>query len=155
MYILVKQYAGLDELEGFEFVKAMAKNYNSFKDEAELLDKARANNKKYDEYTNEVNGTIRANSELDANGNVIVNRLPNGRESYNIIDSNKVDTLLKALEKKYKDAIDTFNRATDKFNTTLEEEVTTKIYMIKEIDLPKAINGKQLRMINGFIEWDK
>ena len=45
MYEFIKGFDGLENLEGYEFVKGVTKNYNLFKNELEVLEKAKNTNK--------------------------------------------------------------------------------------------------------------
>lgn len=155
MYVFVKRHEELDELSGYEFVKAMAKNFNAFKFEVEALDKARAASKEFQEYNEEFNKIIQEYAEKDESGKPIVNSLPNGRETYNITDTKKVEKLVKDLEKKYKKAIEENNENILKFNAELETDVTIEFTTINEDDLPHDITGKQMKIIDSMIEWNK
>jgi predicted transcriptional regulator len=155
MYVFVKRNEELDELGGYEFVKTVAKNFNLFKTEVETLDKARAASKEFTVYNEEFNKIIQENSEKDENGSPIVNKLPDGRKSYKIIDTPKVEKIVKDLEKKYKKAIDDNNDNVRRFNEELETEVTLSYATINEDDLPKDITGKQMKIINSMIEWNR
>ena len=155
MYVFVKKNGELDDLGGYEFVKVMAKNFNLFKPEVDAMDKARTANKEFQEYNKEFNAIIQEHSEKDEKGKPIVNKLQDGRETYNIIDTKEVKKLANDLEKKYKKAIDDNNDNVKKFNEELETDVTFEFSKVNEDDLPKEITGKHMKLINSMIEWNK
>lgn len=155
MYVFVRDNEILDELEGYEFVTANAKLLDIFTPITKIMDKGRSPSKAYKEYQEAVNKIIKENSEVDAKGNVIVNRLPDGRESYNIIDNKKVQKLIDELNKKHKDAIEAHDEKTTKFNDELEETIKVKYEMFKESELPKKILGKHMKIIRPLIDWTK
>ena len=155
MYEFVKRFNELEELEGFNFVKTIAKNYNSFKDEVELLDKAKGANKEYMSYLKEADELIKEYAEKDKDGKPVIIDNDKGK-SYKIDEDKSIEleSKLKALANTHIKGIETHKDNIDKLNIELLLDVDTKIHMLNECDLPTNISTKQIKLINGFIKWE-
>ena len=156
MYEFIKGFAGLENLEGYEFVKGVTKNYNLFKNELEVLEKAKNTNKGFGEYQEAVQAVIRENAKKDENGEFIIGKDEAGRENYTLIEENitKGNKKLKSLETKHKDAITTQQENEQKFLDELNSEVSEDLSMINESDIPKNITAKQMKLVFSMIKFD-
>ena len=157
MYEFVKRFNELEELEGFNFVKSIVKNYNQFKGEVEAIDKARSSNKAYNEYIIKSDNLLKDYAKKDEEGKPVVEQLTGGRLAYTIEKDTKLEleTKLTELRDSSTDAIDNHNKTEEAFITDMDSEVEGNYNMIAEDDLPITITSKQLQLVNGFIEWNK
>jgi len=156
MYVFVKRFNEVDELEGFKFVKTVSKNFNLFKGEVDSLDKGREANKSYKEYITKSDTLLKEYAELDDKGNPISNKLDNGRVSYNIKPDGRAELEIKLeeLTVTYKEGIEAHTKAEKDFMDDLETDVDIKFATINEDDLPINITSKQILLLDEMIEWN-
>lgn len=155
MYEFVKKFDQLENLEGYEFVKCITRNYNYFKVELEVLEKAKSANKDFTAYQEAVQALIRENAKKDENGEFIVQRDDQGRESYTLIEENipKVNKALKSLETKHKPAIEKQQENENKFIEELNSDVGESLSMVEEADVPRNITPKQMKLVYSMIKF--
>jgi Fe2+ transport system protein B len=156
MYEFVKRFNELEELEGFEFVISITRNFNKFKDEVELLEKAKAPTKEYTKYSNAVTEEVKKAAEKDDKGEFIIIKDANGRDTYKLIDSKKdeLNKLVEKLSKEHSKAIENQKEIEAKFIDELNSDIDFKIATMTKADLPKDINPKQLELIYDMVIWE-
>jgi len=155
MYDFIKKFDELENLEGYEFVKSITRNYNQFKIELETLEKAKNANKGFIEYQEAVQTLIKDNSQVDEAGNPVISKDEQGRETYTLIEKNipSVNKKIATLEKKYKDVIDTQRENDEKFVEELNSDIGESLFVINESDVPKNIKAKQMKLIFPMIKF--
>lgn len=157
-YEFIKGFQDLGNLEGYEFVKMINRNYDKFKTELEILEKAKNKNDEFVKYRAEVQAIVRENSEKDEKGNPVITTDEKGNQTYSIMTENMetVNKKVKALDEKYADCIEKQKENEDKFIEELNSDVKKEdLIIIKEEHIPKNINSKQMKLVYGMIEWDK
>lgn len=156
MLNFVRDFSKFSNLEGFDFILRLNKNKRLFEKEIEDLQNLRENNPKFIEYKKKFQELLSKYSEKNPDGSPILDPIPNqpGQGNFRLPqDRTMLDKENNELIAKYKTAIDKQTKLDTAFNESMNKEVFTAPFYIKEDMIPRNIKSEQMDLIFPFIKF--
>jgi len=149
-----KDFSSFHHLTGVDFVLKLNRNLRLVIDELDLLENLRVETAEFKAFKTEGQALYIKHSAKDSNGNPKTEPIqtPQGIIRKYVTDNANKPTLekeIKALEKKYKDAVDLQNQKEQDFASAMDAECTLKFSLIEKGDLPEKITVEQLGLLTN------
>jgi len=135
-------------LKGIKFAYGVAKNKSRIETELKALQAGLTPSDKYAEYDKKRLALCRTHAAKDEKG------APQtvGRSFVGLEGNEEFQTKVEALQKEYKDAIDTHQKLLDEYVAAMKEDVEFKEYIIPLANVPEDITAGQLSGIIVLID---
>ena len=143
----------VDYIKGKVFAFAVFKNKQMLDKEIEAINAIKKDpGDDYITYEQERTNLCASHSEKDDDGNPVLDYLPNGQQSFKIIDMKKFEKEYSVLAEKNKEMLAAIEENKKEFEEFLEKEADIELKKISIDDLPDDISASFLEKIQYIIE---
>jgi len=143
----------VDYIKGKVFAFAVFKNKQMLDAEIEAINSIKKDpGEDYIKYEQERTNLCASHSEKDDDGNPVLEYLPNGQQSFKIIDMKKFETEYSKLADKNKKMLESIEENKKEFDAFLEKDADISLKTVSIDDFPEDISASFLEKIAIMID---